>query len=266
MPSYCGAVVVRNVECAPGPHGSEPGSGVVASDSGGPTRALERGGSASAGRGVLAARLVGLPPGSPAPATPRRDRPAARLGLARPLPVRSLRSDRSPTRGRRVDGPPGSVTMRFVSRVDVRQLRWFACVAEAGSISEAGRRLYVAQPALTRQISALERAMGRRLLDRTASGSTLTEEGRRFLAGARTVLAAYDALVTTSTGPSAESPRTTAVPTGRAARSGSGSRPTLRPARRTWSGTSRGLGRGCCGGSPAGTRSTCGPAVERRAG
>ena len=79
--------------------------------------------------------------------------------------------------------------------VDVRQLRSFTAIAAAGSISEASRRLFVAQPALTRQVAALERATGLRLLQRKAQGVALTADGRRFLLGAQRVLEEYDRLI-----------------------------------------------------------------------
>jgi DNA-binding transcriptional LysR family regulator len=94
-----------------------------------------------------------------------------------------------------VQDPAGSVRHKHaVSVVDVRHLRWFAAIADAGSVSEASRLLYVAQPALSRQMAALERKTGRRLLERTA----LTDDGRRFLIGTRKVLTAYDSLVESS--------------------------------------------------------------------
>ena len=79
--------------------------------------------------------------------------------------------------------------------VDVRQLRSFVAIAAAGSISQASRQLFVAQPALTRQVAAVERATGLSLLQRNAKGVHLTADGRRFLRGAQRVLAEYDRLI-----------------------------------------------------------------------
>jgi DNA-binding transcriptional LysR family regulator len=85
-----------------------------------------------------------------------------------------------------------------VADVDVRQLRSFVAIAAAGSITQASRELFVAQPALTRQVAALERAVGLQLLLRTATGVVLTQDGRRFLGGAQRVLSEYDRLLAES--------------------------------------------------------------------
>jgi len=53
----------------------------------------------------------------------------------------------------------------------------FLAVAEAGSISEAAKRLFVTQPAVSAEISSLERALGMRLFFRTNRGVRLTPEG-----------------------------------------------------------------------------------------
>jgi LysR family nitrogen assimilation transcriptional regulator len=58
-----------------------------------------------------------------------------------------------------------------------RQLRYFAAVAEAGRFTAAAARLRVAQPALSRQIAALERDLGVALFVRQPGGVTLTEAG-----------------------------------------------------------------------------------------
>lgn len=62
--------------------------------------------------------------------------------------------------------------------MEFRQLSYFVAVVEAGTITEASRRVHVAQPALTRQIRLLEEDLGTRLLDRHARGVRLTMAGR----------------------------------------------------------------------------------------
>jgi len=79
--------------------------------------------------------------------------------------------------------------------VELRHLRHFVAVAEAGQISAAARRLHLAQPALTQSIQALERAVGATLLERHARGVDLTAAGERFLGGALATLRACDAAV-----------------------------------------------------------------------
>jgi DNA-binding transcriptional LysR family regulator len=64
-------------------------------------------------------------------------------------------------------------------------LRYFVTVADEGQITQAARRLFMAQPALSQAISQLETELGLRLLDRHARGVTLTDAGEAFLQKAR---------------------------------------------------------------------------------
>lgn len=61
--------------------------------------------------------------------------------------------------------------------MDWNQLRVFATVAEAGSFTRAGKVLNLSQSAISRQIGALEAALGVMLFRRHASGIILTEPG-----------------------------------------------------------------------------------------
>lgn len=72
--------------------------------------------------------------------------------------------------------------------VELRHLRRFVAVVEAGQITAAARRLHLAQPALTQSIHTLERAVGATLLERHPRGVRLTAAGERFLAGALATL------------------------------------------------------------------------------
>ncbi|HQY07505.1 MAG: LysR family transcriptional regulator [Leptothrix sp. (in: Bacteria)] len=73
--------------------------------------------------------------------------------------------------------------------MELRQLRYFIGVCEAGSLLKASTRLHVAQPALGQQIAALEADVGAALFERSSRGMALTEAGRSFLDHARVVLA-----------------------------------------------------------------------------
>src|ERR1700687_4377183 len=73
--------------------------------------------------------------------------------------------------------------------MELRHLRYFVAVAENLNFTRAAARLHLAQPSLTRQIHNLEAELGVRLLNRTKSKVTLTEEGRTFLVDARRILA-----------------------------------------------------------------------------
>lgn len=74
--------------------------------------------------------------------------------------------------------------------MELRHLRYFVAVAEAGSVVNAARALHVAQPALSRQIQALERLVGVTLFDRLPHGVRLTKAGKAFRAEAKRALAA----------------------------------------------------------------------------
>ncbi|OIK04519.1 LysR family transcriptional regulator [Streptomyces monashensis] len=77
--------------------------------------------------------------------------------------------------------------------VHVRDLRYFAAVAEELHFTRAAERLYVSQPALSKQIRALERQLGAELLRRDRHGVALTAAGAALLPHARNVLSAWEA-------------------------------------------------------------------------
>ncbi len=69
--------------------------------------------------------------------------------------------------------------------LDWEKLRLFQQVAEAGSFTEAARRLHMSQPALSRQIAALEDSFGAKLFHRHARGLAMTHEGEQLRAATR---------------------------------------------------------------------------------
>lgn len=72
--------------------------------------------------------------------------------------------------------------------MDLKQLEYFVQVAEFGSFTLSSRFLRVAQPALSRQVRALEVELRQTLFERNGRGVTLTEPGRRLLEHARGIL------------------------------------------------------------------------------
>lgn len=72
--------------------------------------------------------------------------------------------------------------------MDLRQLRYFVAIAEQGGFGSAARKLFVAQPALSRQIGELESEMQVRLFDRQKRGVVLTAGGQSFLNDVRKIL------------------------------------------------------------------------------
>ncbi len=73
--------------------------------------------------------------------------------------------------------------------MELKQLRYFVGVNEAGSLLQASARLHIAQPALGQQISSLEHELGVKLFTRSTRGMSLTPDGRVFLEHAKVVLA-----------------------------------------------------------------------------
>lgn len=72
--------------------------------------------------------------------------------------------------------------------MDLKQLDTFVRVAELGSFTRAAAVLRVAQPALSRQVRALEVELHQPLFDRNGRGVTLTPAGARLLAHGRGIL------------------------------------------------------------------------------
>jgi len=78
--------------------------------------------------------------------------------------------------------------------MELRHLRYFVAVAEAGSLTVAAEQnLHTSQPSLSRQIRDLEDEVGTQLLRRSARGIELTPAGRAFLDHARSVLSEVEA-------------------------------------------------------------------------
>jgi DNA-binding transcriptional LysR family regulator len=76
----------------------------------------------------------------------------------------------------------------MVPGMELRQLRYFVAVAEEGNISRAAKKIFLTQPALSRQIKALEDEIGQCLLERQAHSIRLTPVGETLLRDARELL------------------------------------------------------------------------------
>ena len=61
--------------------------------------------------------------------------------------------------------------------MDLRQVRTFLAVADLGTVSRAAEQLHITQPALSRQIAALQQELGVKLFDRVGRRLLLTTEG-----------------------------------------------------------------------------------------
>lgn len=80
--------------------------------------------------------------------------------------------------------------------VDLRHFRAFVVVAEEGNIGRAATRLFITQPALSRQLHHLEEELGVQLFTRVPRGVELTDAGRELLDKARTALDAAEQALT----------------------------------------------------------------------
>ena len=76
--------------------------------------------------------------------------------------------------------------------IELRHLRYFVALADAGSFTDAAERMFIAQPTLSQQIRRLEEIVGTQLLQRRREGLQLTKAGAVLLDASRTVLSLVD--------------------------------------------------------------------------
>jgi DNA-binding transcriptional LysR family regulator len=88
-------------------------------------------------------------------------------------------------------GPEMQLSDRIGLRMKLHDLHVLMAVVQAGSMSKASALLHTTQPAISRSVAELERAVGVRLLDRSVRGVKPTEYGRALLDGGA---AAFDDL------------------------------------------------------------------------
>jgi DNA-binding transcriptional LysR family regulator len=87
-------------------------------------------------------------------------------------------------------GPPAAAGAP--QAIELRHLRYFAAVADAGTFTHAAERMFIAQPTLSQQIRRLEEIVGAPLLQRRREGLRLTPAGTVLLDASRTVLSLVD--------------------------------------------------------------------------
>ena len=88
----------------------------------------------------------------------------------------------------------GLPTPSILNRLDLKTLRLFAAICEAGTLNGAARRASIAPSAVSKRLAELERALGCDLLTRepkgmrpTPAGETLLHHTRRMLASAEQI-------------------------------------------------------------------------------
>src|SRR5258708_4357545 len=117
----------------------------------------------------------------------------AQLALAMPgrlVPVAGMtRAQAEPMR------QPAAAGAGPRQQLELRHLRYFVALAEAGSFTRAAEKIFIAQPTLSQQIRRLEEIVGTPLLQRRREGLRLTPAGRVLLDGSRNVLALADQAV-----------------------------------------------------------------------
>jgi DNA-binding transcriptional LysR family regulator len=77
--------------------------------------------------------------------------------------------------------------------VNVRELRYFLAVARELNFTHAAETLYVSQPALSKQIRALERSLRAELFERRPAGITLTRAGSELVPHAEKMVESWEA-------------------------------------------------------------------------
>ena len=95
------------------------------------------------------------------------------------------------TAGDDAEGRPNAERVTSQS-VELRHLRYFVAVVEAGTFTHAAERMFIAQPTLSQQIRRLETIIGTPLLQRRREGLRLTEAGIVLLEESRAVLSLVD--------------------------------------------------------------------------
>ena len=103
-----------------------------------------------------------------------------------------------------------------IGKLDWNDIRSFLAVARAGSLSAAARELGVRHSTVSRQVAALEHALGSSLLARRPEGIALTEFGERLLPAGQSLERAMTAFVDAARG--SPSPVRLALPSGLSAR------------------------------------------------
>ena len=78
--------------------------------------------------------------------------------------------------------------------MDIRQLKYFIALVETSNFTQASKKLYISQPALTKSLKLLEEELGAELIERNRRSLRTTDAGRAFYRGALDICARFDDL------------------------------------------------------------------------
>lgn len=78
--------------------------------------------------------------------------------------------------------------MEILENLSLKQIHYFAAVAEYGSFRQAAARLDITQPTLSNQVASMEKALRVQLFERSRKGITITPQGRELLTSARRII------------------------------------------------------------------------------
>lgn len=85
--------------------------------------------------------------------------------------------------------------LRGIDVMELRQIYYVLEIAKQKSFRRAANELYITQPALTRQVKAVEDELQVKLFDRDTHGVTLTKDGEMFCQRGKEVVKSMDALL-----------------------------------------------------------------------
>ena len=78
--------------------------------------------------------------------------------------------------------------------MNITELRYLVAIMECGSVSAAAKRLYAAQPNVSKALKNLEEEYHLRIFERSSTGMIPTEQGRHFIEQAARILEEVDRL------------------------------------------------------------------------
>ncbi len=79
--------------------------------------------------------------------------------------------------------------------MDIKTLRNFVEIVDAGSLTAASRTLFIAQPALSNQLKALEKEVNTTLIERNSRHQKLTDAGKLFYERAKSIILLENAMI-----------------------------------------------------------------------